>query len=108
MKIDENIKFEERYDDDENNITTLYFNAPVKYLKLFLPALEFPEAVGATISLEASTEKINVGIVDTAGASISPQRRVEDAIEDYDWYDIELSYNEIEELINLALMEDAA
>lgn len=94
--LDSGIKFDERYDDDENELTTLYFTAPKELLKEF--DLEgYPEAVSIEISLEFPLDCI---VPEHAYVSVSPTS--EDG-EDYDWCDFdEMDYNDIQALIQLA------
>lgn len=98
--IDKRIEFEERYDDGEGT-TTLYFIAPKEMLKTTM-IKDYPEAVAMEISIELPTNNMEARY---AGVSVSPTRYVEedDGYEDYDWYDIYLPYDEIEELIDLAI-----
>ena len=97
--LDPRIEFDERYDADYGS-TTFYFMAPKDLLKYYLPGKEFPEAVAMEISVECPTNEIEPY---AAGVSASPTREYEDAYEDYDWYDIFISDEEIGELIDLAL-----
>ena len=102
--LDKRIKFDERYDSIENEETTLYFTAPATILKVLLPGKDYPDAVGTEISLEFP---LNDVLAYTASVSVSPTRYVEksDSFEDYDWNDIVLPEDEIEELIKLANSE---
>lgn len=89
------VEFEERYDNEEYNTSTLYFSAPRDWLDG-----DYPEAVSAEISLEYP-----LGFVPEAHdvtVMMSPTREDEDGCEDYDWYDIDLSYSDIEALLSLA------
>ena len=38
-----------------------------------------------------------------ADVCVSPTRQYEDTMEDYDWHDVSLPYDEIEELIKLSI-----
>ena len=62
---------------------------------------EYPEAVSMEISIEFPMGHIEPRYADVC---ISPTRYDEetDSYEDYDWYDIDLPYDEIEELIRLS------
>lgn len=97
--IDKRIMFDERYDSEEYETTTLYFTAPKELLKVFLPKNDYPEAISMEISIEFSTEHIDSAY---ANVCVSPTREVEHGTEDYDWYDIDLPYDEIGEIIELA------
>ena len=97
--IDRRIKFDERYDSDDYGTTTLYFIAPKEMLKKFIPTNDYPEAVSMEISVEFPTDYIEPA---QAYVCVSPTREVDGGTEEYDWYDIDLPYDEIEELIKLA------
>lgn len=97
--IDKRIKFDERYDSEAYGTTTLYFVAPKELLKKYIPTNDYPDAVSMEISIEFPTEHIEPYY---AGACVSPTRKIEDVAEDYDWHDVQLSYDEIEELLRLA------
>ena len=97
--IDKRIKFDERYDSKEYGTTTLYFIAPKEMLKRFIPTNDYPEAVSMEISIEFPTEHIEANCADVC---VSPTREIDGMSEDYDWYDVDISYDEIEELIKLA------
>ena len=92
--IDKRIIFDERYDDGET--TTLYFIAPKEMLYD-----KYPEAEHAEISIELPTNCMEARY---ANVDISPTKyfKEEDCYIDYDWYEITLPYDEIEELIALA------
>jgi hypothetical protein len=100
--LDSRIKFDERYDSEEYETTTLYFIAPKEMLKNMM-IKEYPEAISMEISIEFPMGHIEPRYADVC---ISPTMHiVEDGIdcyEEYDWYDIDLPYDEIEELIRLA------
>ena len=98
--IDKRIKFDERYDSEEYETTTLYFIAPKEMLKRFIPTNDYPEAVSMEISIEFPTEHIEANYADVC---VSPTRQYEDAMEDYDWHDVSLPYDEIEEFIKLSI-----
>ena len=91
------VEFEERYDNEELGTTTLYFIAPKEWL-----GNSYPEAVHAEISVEypfcsSSPEANNVSVM------MSPTRKDEEEnSEDYDWFDIDLSFSDIELLLNLS------
>lgn len=88
------IEFDERYDDEVSETTTLYFIAPKEMLSEY--GYNYPEAVSAEISIELPMGTL---LAERACAAISPT----DADgSDYDWNDIELPYNTINDLIKLA------
>lgn len=93
--IDKRITFEERYD-SEDGTTTLYFIAPKEIL-----CYEYPDAEHAEISIELPTNNMEARY---ATVSFSPTKYDEDeeSYTDYDWVDSDLSYEEIEALIDLA------
>ena len=99
--IDKRIKFDERYDNEEFETTTLYFIAPKEMLKKFAKE-DYPDAVSIEISIEVPTEHIESRYADVC---ISPTRydKETDSYEDYDWWEVSLPCNEIDELISLAL-----
>jgi len=94
-----NIKFDERYDDEYNGDTTLYFIAPKEMLDNFFPKGTYPDAVSMEISIEVPTNNIEAN---NANVSISPTRKTEDGYEDYDWTDVDVPYEEIEMLLSIA------
>ena len=51
------ITFDERYDNEDNEITTFYFVAPKEMLDLYFPAPNwYPDAVSMEIAVEVPTE----------------------------------------------------
>ena len=68
-------------------------------LKKFIPTNDYPEAFSMEISIEFPTEHIEANYADVC---VSPTREDENGTEDYDWYDVDIPYDEIEELIKLA------
>lgn len=94
--LDSRIEFDERYDDEEYGTTTLYFIAPKEMLNG-----KYPEAEHSEISIEFPSNHIEARY---ASVQLSPTKYFEedDCYTDYDWCDIQLSYEEIEELIALA------
>ena len=103
----ENIRFDERYDDLYNKQTTLYFIAPKEMLDNFFPKGKYPDAVSMEIAIEVPTNNIEAR---NAGVSVSPTREVKNmgdnlmfiSYEDYDWTDVDISYEEIETLFVIA------
>lgn len=94
LTVDPQIVFDERYDDEESETTTLYFIAPKEMLSEY--GYNYPEAVSVEISIELPMGTL---LAERACAAISPT----DADgSDYDWNDIELPYNTINDLIKLA------
>lgn len=94
--IDKRIEFDERYNDEEEGMTTLYFTAPKEMLDG-----DYPEAVSMEISIELPTDNMEARY---ASVEFSPTRYLgeDDGYEDYDWYDVEMPNEKIEELIDLA------
>ena len=97
--LDKRIIFDERYDDADYETTTLYFIAPKDMLQKFIPTNDYPEAISMETSIEFPTEHIEANYADVC---VSPTREDENGTEDYDWYDVDIPYDEIEELIKLA------
>jgi hypothetical protein len=93
--LDKRIEFEERYDSEVYETTTLYFIAPKEMLKTTM-VKDYPEAISMEISIEFPMNHIEARYADVC---VSPTN---EEGEDYDWYDIELPYDEIEALIELA------
>lgn len=94
------VKFEERLDSEEYNTSTLYFIAPKEWL-----GDSYPEAVHSEISVEYPFGFIPEA--NTATVMMSPTRVDEDGnSEDYDWFDVDLSPNDIEALLSLAERSD--
>jgi hypothetical protein len=88
------IKYEDRYECEEYNTTTLYFIAPKELLND-----KYPEAVHSEISVEYPTHKPEAC---ASRVMITPTRKCGDNdYEDYDWFDIDLPLEHIEALINL-------
>ena len=88
------IKFDERHDNDGE--TTLYFIAPKEMLDNFFPKGKYPDAISTEISVEVPANNIEDALV-----SISPTIKTEDGYEDFDWMDIDIPLEEIEELLKL-------
>lgn len=94
--LDKNlIQFEERYDSEEYKTTTLYFICPKEMLEK-----EYPDAMMATLSIECQTNCIEAA---TASCVISPTKKECGGLTDYDWHNIDLPYEDIETLLELAL-----
>lgn len=91
-----NIHFEDKYISPEYGTTTYYFIAPKEML-----LGKYPEADRMTISIEVLTNHENA---DYATVQFSPTMydKVGKCIIDYDWFDGDLSHEEIEELLALA------
>lgn len=97
--LNKNIKLDEIVTMEENHTKTLYFTAPKEYLKRFIPANDYPEAISMEISLEFPENHIEARYADVC---VSPTKEEDECLVDYDWYDVELPYDEIEELICMA------
>lgn len=85
------ITFDERYDSDEYNTTTLYFTAPVDRL-----AGNYPEAVSAEISIEFPVDHPHYH---EASVMISPTNAEGS---DYDWNDWPVDAGIFDELMRIA------
>ena len=94
--IDSRIWLEDRYDDEEYGTTTLYFVAPKEMLNG-----KYPEAESMEISVEFP---INCPEARYATVMFSPTKYDEDGecYTDYDWFEVALPCEEVEELIKLA------
>ena len=90
------IKFEERYDDKEFGITNLYFIAPKEMLQN-----KYPEAEHMEICIELPTAFFDA---EHASVQFSPTKynEIERSYVDYDWFDAEITIQQIEELLRLA------
>lgn len=94
--MDKRIKFDESYISEEWGTITLYFIAPKEMLNG-----KYPEAESMEISIECPKEYIDARY---ATVMFSPTKydEEEDCYTDYDWFSVNLSYEEIEKLIKLA------
>ena len=91
----ERIWFEERYDSKEYGTTTFYFVAPKEMLNG-----KYPEAETMEISIELPTNNMDARY---ASVMFSPTKYYEeDGYVDYDWFDAEMPYEDVEALIKLA------
>lgn len=95
MKIDKRVRFDEKYIDEDNKTTTLYFLAEKSLLEELFPG-KYPESESMEISLKFPTES---PAADNVDISVSPTKDGED----YDWTDIELPHEEIKELLKLEI-----
>lgn len=94
--LDKRIKFDESYINEDEGTITLYFIAP----KDLFDNID-KEAESVEISIECPKEYISAKY---ANVEYSPTKYdgENDEYTDYDWRDITLPYEEIEELIKLA------
>ena len=94
--LNKHIQFDESYISEEWGTITLYFIAPKEMLNG-----KYPEAESMEISIECPIEYISPKY---ATVMFSPTKydEEEDCYTDYDWFDVNLSYEEIEGLIKLA------
>lgn len=92
-----NIKFDERFDEEDSNITTLYFVAPKEKLNKYFNSV-CNEAISMEISLEFPLGNIDPSL---AFVSVSPTRECEGGLEEYDWLDVDIPLEEVEELIEI-------
>ncbi|MEE1084975.1 MAG: hypothetical protein UH850_14710 [Paludibacteraceae bacterium] len=93
--IDKRIEFDEAWNKDDGE-TVLYFTAPKELI-----LGDYPEAVSMEISVEFPTDHAEA---EYANVECSPTRYVgeDDGYEDYDWCELSLSNEDINELIELA------
>ena len=93
--IDKRIEFDEAWNKYDGE-TVLFFTAPKEIFDE-----DYPEAVSMEISIEFPTEHAEASY---AIAECSPTRYVEedDSYEDYDWSQLSISNEDINELIALA------
>ena len=94
-----NVEFDESYDNGEFLTTTFYFTASKDILALFMPPEDYAEAVLAEISVEMSNQFPEPAF---CACSISPTREFDGGLEDYDWRNIALTDEEINNLLKLA------
>lgn len=94
--LDSRIKFEERSDSTVRNITNLYFIAPKEML-----GNKYPEAESMEICITVPSDSL---AANSAFVTCSPTK-FDDKLQchvDYDWSDIEMSMEDITELLLLA------
>ena len=93
--LDKRIKFEESCN-KENGTTKMWFTGPKEMLDK-----KYPEAEFITIQIECPTEYISSSY---ANVSFSPTKydKEQEAYTDYYWYDVDMSEENINELIKLA------
>lgn len=96
--IDKRIIFEEKYDSETYGTRTLYFIAPKEMLNG-----KYPEAESMEISVEFPINHIEPAYADVM-FSPTEYDAENNSYTDYDWFDVDLPYDEIEELIKLAGM----
>ena len=101
----EDIRFDERYDDNYSGETTLFFIAPTSLLDNFSPKGEYADAVGTEIAIEVPTNNIEAKNPELI-VSISPIIETENGYE-YDWTDIDIPNEEIETLLVIAMEANA-
>ena len=94
--LNKNIIFEEKHINQEFGTTTYYFVAPKEML-----LGKYPKAIAMEIAIEVLTNHENA---DHASVQFSPTKydKETDGFVDYDWFDGNLSYEEINELLALA------
>lgn len=90
------IEFEEQYQSEEYETTTLYFIAPVEILKG-----KYPEAISAEISIEFPALDSAYFYPKDASVEMSPTCEDGDGLLDYAWFDVDLPYDEIELLLSI-------
>ena len=88
------IKFEETYVNEEYDTTTYYFSADKMLLASLFPG-QYPEAEEMTISIELPN-----GCHDAMAATVMVSPTLEGS--DYDWTELGLPFNAIENLLTFA------
>lgn len=96
------IKYEESYVSEEYETTTVYFIAPVEILS-YITGEDFPDAVSAEISIEFPCVGDDMYFcAGCASVEISPTCEGPDgSLLDYEWYDVDLPYEDIDRLIDI-------
>ena len=94
--LDKRIKFDESHICKEHGTITLYFTAPKELL-----IGNYSDAEYAELSIECPKEYIDAKYSNVEISPVMYDEKSEKYIY-YDWRDIELPYEEIEELIKLA------
>lgn len=94
--IDSRIKFDESYISEEYGTITLYFIAPKEMLNG-----KYPEAESMEISIECPREYIEARY---SNVMFSPTKydEEEECYTDYDWFEVSLPFEDVEELIKIA------
>lgn len=111
LKYINEIKFDERYDDEFTGETSFYFIFPKEYLDVFFPK-KYSNAISCEINITIPTSELNTNIfsidinkiANKANVSISPTRETSGGTEDYDWTDIEIPFNSLCELIKKGII----
>lgn len=98
-KVDEKflgVEFEDKFVSEEYGTTTYYFMAPKEMLEG-----KYPEAEAMEISIEFLTEQPEAC---KATVMFSPTKydATEECYTDYDWFDVDMPYEDIEKLMNMA------
>ena len=93
-------KYDESYENEYYGTVTHYFIAPVELLAKWLRG-SYPDAVSAEISIEVPVDYQEAS---EASVCISPTRDEDGCLTDYDWNAVEIGYDEIEFLLELAKM----
>lgn len=89
-----NVEFEEKIVTENEDTIVLYFTAPKEYLNG-----KYPEAVSCTICIELPAD---TPTAENANVLFSPTKpEGEEGLTDYDWYNVNLPVEEINELISL-------
>lgn len=94
--INNRIKFDESYISEEYGTITLYFTAPKEMLNG-----KYPEAESMEISVECPREYIEARY---SMVMFSPTKydEEEECYTDYDWFEVSLPFEKVEELIKIA------
>lgn len=97
MRMSE-IMFEEKVRTDYFNLTSFYFIVSTKVLEE-LTGKKYEDASTGTVCLEFYEDEIKY---DKGHFCISPTKEIDGAMTDYDWSDIELSQDDVIQLLALA------
>lgn len=92
------LELEEQYYNREENTITLYFTAPSSILDNFFAKGSYPDAISAELSVSIGDHPY----LSEPVVCISPTRNTMGGTEDYDWSEISLPDNELDEILNLA------
>lgn len=90
------VEFEDKFVSEEWGTTTYYFTAPKEMLEG-----KYPEAEAMEISVEFLTEQPEARY---ATVMFSPTKydAIEECYTDYDWFDVDMPYEDIEKLMSMA------
>lgn len=97
-----NLKLEEEYIDEQNQITVVYLTGPKELVKE-LTGIDYPDASSTEICIEYPGEYPFPEPEEPAVVRVSPTRLEDDGMteSDYDWTDIEVTPEDIVKLNNV-------